>query len=1056
MTVKINEADQRHWFRVKEICLQALQLDSGARSAFLAEACGEDEHLRREVQELVEHGGSKSCLDGPPICSLSKLVAEEETGLPLGKQIGEYRIIRRIASGGMSDVYLASRGSTQNGESAAVKVLRHASASAQSIKRFQREQRIQASLRHPQIAQFKDSGIADNGQYYLIMEYVHGAPITTYCQEHGLSLNQRLALFCQVCEAVSYAHGMLIIHRDLKPTNILVSADCTPKLLDFGGVKILEPTEGIDVFETADHGQLPFTLAYASPELIRNEPVSTRSDVFSLGVILFELITGTHPFSAKVASPFELAKAICEENPMPIRAAMRAARRRPSEHVERNGDTAEAARSVDTPAGYRTRDAHIPSDLATIIEMALQTEPDRRYTSVERLSDDIQNYLSGMPVRARKDSVAYRTVKFVRRHKRAVVAITAVFLTLACGVIGTTWGLVSTQRERDNALRARAQNASVLHFLESVLEPNGRFARGPDTTLQEVMEYADAQLENCTDRESEAAIRHALGRIRMRFGDYDGALRHLAKAQSIRVDALGWQHPETIESTCELIDIMIAAGKNEEARELLDEVRALPATGSTKSAGDTATVWLLDGKLHGARKDHVSARRSFERALTLLRADPEADAAQMGGTLYQLARLHRELREYGKADDYLAEAIEINRQAGVDDQLLATYLNDRALMFQSQGRVSEAEALYRESIEVHIRSVGQDHIEVAKVRFNLGTLLEDRGEFTEAETLYRDSLNTIVNVLGERHTGVITVRKRLAYLLFRQGRLDESKAMFQYALDMASKHFGEDSWETSLVMTHYAILLKNCDQYGDAMRLYRRVLDITRRELGDESVEVGIRLWLAAQVLMYAGDLTAAESMLDESVRILEAGLDSNNPRLLRARTRLGRLYYLQGRYDEAETILRDVLQLTVKDEMKSREHEAQAETRLAEVLSATGRAAEAEPLARSGLAGLTKALPPGHVRIAYGQTVLGECLTELGQYEEARKLLTQGYGDLQETGRLNGGRTIRALERLIRLHEALGETSLAKHLRGELEVLERRKTDRPDSAPATEKITKR
>lgn len=1056
MSVETDESKRKHWLRVKELCLQALQLEGGDRAEFLSRACGSDERLRSEVSELVEHEASESCLDGPPICSMSRLVAEEEAGLPAGKQIGDYRIVRRIASGGMSDVYLANRSGTPADETAAIKVLRHASASTHSIKRFRREQKIQASLRHPRIARFKDAGITDNGQYFLIMEYVQGVPITTYCRRQRLCLNERLQLFNKVCEAVCYAHGMLIIHRDLKPTNILVTPDGEPTLLDFGGVKILKAAEGIDVFETVDHGQFPFTLAYASPELIRNEPVSTRSDVFTLGVILYELITEIHPFSTKAASPFDLAKAICEEDPMPLRAAMRAARRQPSDRAEYSGDNAGTPASAKTTTEVNPRIADVPADLATMIEMALQKDPDRRYTSAERLSDDIQSYLGGRPVRACKDSLGYRAAKFARRNKRAVLAVAALFLSLIAGVVGTSLGLMTARRERDSAIQARARSASVLQFLESVLVPGNRYADNSDTTLQEVMDYADTRLDTWADPQTEAAIRHVLGRIRMRFGDYEGARRHLTKAQSTRVQTLGLEHPDSIESTLELIDILIASGKLGEATEWLEQLRALPATRSRPCPSDTADIWLLDGKANATRKNFVRARRSFEHALALLRSDAGHDASQLGDALYHLARLHRDLKEYDKANDYLVEATEVNRRGGDDHYLRAIYLNERALMYQSQGRFDEAEPLYRESIEAHIRSVGPDHIEVAKVRFNLATLLEDRGQFAKAEGFYRDSLDTALRVLGERHANVVTMRCRLAYLLFKQNRLDQAKAMFHHALEMASEHFGERSWEAARVMIGYAVFLKDCDEFEAATQLHQRILEITRSKFGSGHIQVGLRLNSAAQVLIDAGDYAGAESMLREASQILEVGVTGNNPRVLAVRSHLGRLFHLQGRNEEAETLLRDVLRQASKEESKSMQLVAQAEIRLAEVLCVTDRAEEAAPIARRGLTTQSDLSPAPSVRIAYAQTVLGECLTALGRYEEARDLLTRGYAQLHETGRLNGGRTIRALERLIHFHEARGEESDADRLTTDLRELVSLRTDRQGRAKSTDKLAKR
>ncbi len=711
-----NTGSQR-WSRVKTIHFEAERLDENVRADYLAEACLGDAEIRREVELLLEHGKAKSIVDGPAVCNIPSLLAEADPDHRVGQQFKDYRIIRWIASGGVSDVYLIERDSECQPRIAALKLLRRASATALSIERFKQEQRVLASLHHPFIAEFYDAGIADDGQHYLVLEYVEGVPITEYCFQQNAGRDDRLMLFCRVCDAVQHAHSQLLVHRDLKPSNILVSSDGTPKLLDFGGVKIIEPTPDLDILATLDPSTLPYTLPYASPEIIRGEAISTASDQFSLGLILFELITGTRPFSEVSDSPFDLARAICEDDPTPPQAALRQQHRVTAYSAVLNGE--KDPETLPTKRLHAPPFESIPGDLATIIEMAIQKSADRRYASIEQFADDVRSFLDGMPVRAKRDSRGYRFSKFVKRHRKSVAGLVVFVGLLMAGVVGMSLGLRNAQLERDTAVRAHERTALVLNFLGNMLAPKNRYADGNDTTLEQVVGYANEQLESVDNESAEAAIRCVLGRIHRRFGDYEGARHQLTTARSILKRVHGIQHEDTIYCTCELVALFLDTNELEGAARLLEELRGHFESRSAANTSQMARILVLEGRFHRWQSDSDRARECYNQALTLLRDSSPDDEDQLGSVLFSLAVLERESKDLAKAERYLSEAIAVYERAKADDHTLGLCLNERALTRQMQGKIREAKEFYEKSIEAHKRALHPNHLEVTKKQLKL-------------------------------------------------------------------------------------------------------------------------------------------------------------------------------------------------------------------------------------------------------------------------------------------------------------------------------------------------
>ncbi len=477
--------------RAKEIYEAAAERDPSERPALLDEACSDDRELRAEVEELLSFlPESGDFIERPLLADLSLAGSIAQT-LAAGRRIGPYRVLEEIGRGGMGAVYLAVRADDEFSQQVAIKLVWPGFDSAEVVRRFKQERQILANLDHPNIGRLLDGGTTEEGWPYVVMEYVNGVPITEYCDEHQLSVAERLKLFQQVCAAVAYAHRNLVVHRDLKPGNIFVTREGSVKLLDFGIAKILDPSLRPDALSLTHTGMYAMTPEYASPEQARGENITTASDVYSLGVTLYELLTGVHPFRFKTRVLHEMLRTICEDEPArPSLVCSPGFSRKDSstELPPEGGTTNFLSAHENTPDKLRRR---LQGDLDHIILKAMRKEPEQRYASVEQLSEDIRRHLEGQPVIARKGSASYRARKFIRRHKVGVAATAALALALIAGMIVGLWQ-AGRARERARAERREFYAAQMPRAAEDW--ERGNIARMNETLASFIPENGEEDL----------------------------------------------------------------------------------------------------------------------------------------------------------------------------------------------------------------------------------------------------------------------------------------------------------------------------------------------------------------------------------------------------------------------------------------------------------------------------------------------------------------------------------------------------------------------------------
>ncbi|HEX2188041.1 MAG TPA: serine/threonine-protein kinase [Longimicrobiaceae bacterium] len=750
------------WARVAEVFDAAAEAPPDERDRVLATRCGADADLRAEVEALLRSlGRDEDFLDGSaasyaaPLFDPAPPGAAGAPGAGGVSRIGPFRILREIGRGGMGAVFLAERDDPELPQRVAVKLVHEGAPSGQALRRLVEERRILASLDHPNVARLVDGGLTAAGEPWFAMEYVEGEPLDRYCDARGLGPEERIALFCRVCDTVQFAHRNLVVHRDLKPSNVLVTAEGEPKLLDFGIAKLLcGPGVAEDPAATGPGPRL-MTPGYASPEQLRGERVSTASDVYALGVVLYLLLTGQHPHRPRGGSSHELPRALLEEQPEP------------------------PSRCVAADPGRAGLERRLRGDLDAIVLKAMRRSPDERYPTADRLATDLRRCLAGLPVSARADTRWYRTRTFVRRN-RGGVALAGLAAALLLGFTGVT----AVQAGRIAAERDRARQ--VEEFLLGLLHrADPHRADGRATTVRELLDNGAAQLRSGAPETPEARSRlfFALGRAYHGMGEYDRAVALLDSSYVLLRGLRGETHPETIAVANQLADVLRIAGRYDAARELYGVILAARraeygdrSTEVARSLNGLAMVLRMQGGYDGAEK-------LLREALAIDRARVAAEPAALTQSLNNLGHVMRERGDLAAAEALHRESLSARRALwGPEHFEVSVSLGNLAGVLRDRGEYRAADSVYREALELRRRLVGEQHPDLATDRAGYALLLHRRGEPGAAEPLYRQALAVHRRALPEGHPVTAATQLGLGRLLVDLERPAEAEPLLREAL----------------------------------------------------------------------------------------------------------------------------------------------------------------------------------------------------------------------------------------------------------------------------------
>ncbi len=856
--------DKARWQKVEVIFDEAMDVPADRREAWVAERCGDDADLLADVIRLLHAAAdSEGFLESDSPDHLHKVLQGmakdiEEGDMP--RAVGPYRLIRPLGRGGMGQVYLAVRDDEAFRRYVAVKVIKRGMDSDEILKRFRMERQILASLTHPNIARLLDGGATDEGLSYFVMEFVDGERIDTYCDEHRLSLDERLVIFGKVCSAVHYAHQNLIVHRDLKPSNILVTSQGEVKLLDFGIAKFLNPDLAGYTLPMTRKEDRVLTPEYASPEQLRGGSITTSSDVYQLGVLLYELLTGHKPFVFQTTARREIEQMVLEKEP-----------ERPSTMVTRSG-TESASRLRATSLDRLRR--QLSGDLDRIVLMALRKEQDRRYESASELLQDIENYRQGRPVKAQSDSPLYRTGKFVRRNRIVVGFSTVVLLLLVTTtVISVRNARSMAEQKAQTELEARKAERVTAYIVDLFEAAAPERLQGRDMTVRELVQEGARTLERGEGVEPDlaAALRNTVGAVLTEIGDMERATVLLEENIRLLKARLG---PEKDHS---------------------DLANALYRLGYVLDEGSTRSSW-------------ERAEALYEEALAMtrrLQGYPSREAAQI---VNDLAVTHMRLEEDSTARVLLDEALSERRLLFPDGHHkdIAETLSNLGTWSARNGDFPAAERYYRESLSMSRSTLGEDHPLVADNIYNLGSILYDLGLYEEAQGLLQDAAERRQAIYGAQHDETARAHSYLGRTLLAQGNVGEAERHFMRAYEVHQAVHGDISFFTAMDLMWLGRLEREKGRLDVAADWYTKAVDVFGR--------AGAEDWAAmfqgelATVLADGGQTTRALTAYRRAVQIMSDAWGNADTDLAATRHEYAKLLIETDRLDEAETELEQSL----------------------------------------------------------------------------------------------------------------------------------------------------
>ena len=856
--------DSTRWQRIQNLFHDAADLPASQQHAFLRAACAGDEELFCHVLAMLEEDSKGTTLLDRGLSEVAhETLKESSPATQPAKEFGPYRTLGLLGEGGMGVVYLAER--IDLGNQVALKILRDAWLSPARRERFASEQQTLAQLNHPSIARLYDADTLPDGTPWFVMEYVEGIPLTAYCTKHACSIQQRLQLFRQVCEAVQFAHQHAIIHRDLKPSNILVKDDGTVKLLDFGIAKQVESLD-MPVDQTMTGLRL-MTPAYAAPEQIRGERVGIHTDVYSLGVILYELLTDQLPFDLTNLTPAEAATIVTEHEPG-----------KPSAAAKRTGKISKMP-SIGKAAW---------ADLDVLCLTAMHKDPRRRYRSVEALTRDVDHYLAGEPLEARPDSLRYRVGKFVGRHRKPVLAaalVTALVLGMAA------FFTVRLSRARKLTMEEAARTQRVQTFMMNLFQ-GGDEAAGPADDLR-VVTLIDRGVQEAqglnSDPKVQAELYLTLGDIYRKLGKLDRAEPLLSRALGQRKTLFGPESPEVAES-------LVAMGELRSDQAQLEEAEKL-------------------------------VRQALE--IDKRRLPPGHPA--LGKATASLGTILENRGDYEQAIQVLNEAVRLQSMPGVAETDLGVSLSELANSHFYAGHLDISEAINQRVLSIDRRIYGERHPQVANDLINLGAIQFEEGHFAEAEKYQRQALDITEGFYGKSHPETASAMTLLARTLVNEKRLDEAAELLKGALAIQEQVYGKVHPRVASAVNELGRVAQQQGKLPEAKADFQRMTDIYRQVYNGKHYYIGVALSNLAGVYVEEKKYADGERLFRDALAMYSQTLSPGHQLFGIARVRLGRTLFLAHRYADAEAESRAGLEILAKQASPSKYWLDKARSDLAE-----------------------------------------------------------------------------------------------------------------------------
>ena len=868
--------DSTRWIRIKELFMTAYDLPDESRTEFI-ERCDAD--LRPEVEKLLRAEIEADQFINEPAVIDVGLADEHPVDTYLGKHIDSYKIIKEIGHGGMGTVYLANRADKSFEKSVAVKLVKRGMDTNAVLKRFVMERQILAQLEHPNIASLLDGGSTTDGLPYFVMEYVEGLPITKFCDAHELSIDERLDLFIKVCTAISYAHQNLVVHRDIKPSNIIVTNDGTPKLLDFGIAKLLHPEWSLDTNEATATMFRVMTPEYASPEQIQGLPITTASDVYSLGVVLYELLCGERPFKLEGRMPEEAAQIVLTEEPVRPSSVVISHSSLVKNTSDNNGQMTKDEGQVTKFRNPQSAIRNLKGDLDNIILKALAKEPERRYQSVQEFSEDIRRHLEGLPVTATADTVSYRLAKFVKRYRTAAIAGCVIVLTLLAATAVTSWQAIVARRERDRADQRFSQVRKLAHtvlfdYHDGIAELAGSTPIR-EKMVKDALEYLDnlaGESAGDADLQRElAAAYQKVGDVQgnpylANLGNPDGALESYRKGLAI-LEALPLTDANNAQTRFDLAkshekigDILWAKGESAESQaEYRRALSIYEKLSSANDLSDPANIARLHDRIGQTEEqvgDFDGALASYQSALNksqdLVATEPENPKYRRAVAVgyAKIGDIYYQKRDYKAASEHFQKSLPILQNLSANEPANTTLRRNLGLIYARVALAEMEAGNYSESIKYNLQAIDiqkqivaadpnnlQIQFDLADVLANLGECFGRMGNLATATENFREAISISRQSLAKNPayahgvTNFANTYSTFAKILLKNGDVAKALENYRQALKLLDDEpFKSESTEKLAEiyegMADASVSLnKSAGSLGEAKAMYQKSLD---------------------------------------------------------------------------------------------------------------------------------------------------------------------------------------------------------------------------------------
>ena len=966
--------DTARWRRISAVFDAAFEVPEAEREALLDESCGDDGQLRREVQSLLDADAAGGLLD-QRVPKLRSAVAADwayrDEASPAGSIIGCWHVLRELGRGGMAVVMLAERIDGQFEQRVALKLIKRGMDSEAVLARFLRERQILARLSHPNIARLLDGGLSTDGRPYFVLEYVEGAPILAYCEAHSLGLRARLECILQICAALQFAHRQLVVHLDIKPSNVIVTEHGEVKLLDFGIAKLLGGALTEPAMQTHAHLQRPLTPGYAAPEQVLGEPVSTATDVYGVGCLLYELMTGQRASGLQDGANQEDARRALSRHTPPM----------PSQALGKS-------RNIADISARRLR-----GDLDNIILKALKSEPERRYPTIEALAEDLRRYLGGQPVSARRDTVHYRAGKFIMRHRLGV----ALGVAGLVGLLGTTtFALTQAHNARIHASRAQAVTRYLVDVFR-VADPKG-VPGGLKLSAREVLDVGAKRMQlQLTDQpQLEASFSAVLGTIYQNLGENERAVALLQRSLTLlpMAERSEVSHADTL--------ALLARAQYEKGDYAASALSSTQAQREHENRGNKPNALVaqdlaLQGEIARRQGEFAAGEVLLRKALAMSRASLKAPDAQIASQLNELAALYGDMGRIEQATVLTEQALSMFRALYGEDHLdVAENLVNLGVFRMQTEHLAQALPAFDQAITIYRRILPNDHPLLALALANEARAFDRLKRFQEADPLYREALAMQRRVLGSQHPDLATTLNNLAVLRMHLDDFLGSAEFSREAMAIWATQGKPEHPFALISKAHLAAALRESGDLAQAERLSREVLASRRQQLGKSNRAVALSLDDLGTVLRLSGhaDQAVIQQRLAQTMRLSLVDIPPHE-------AAAGRIQYAlsesaAGDHQNASLdIEAGIAGLTAMKSVDSQQ--------LADAYLAKARIELAQHDVSGGCALARQALALRPVddeqtgwRHAEAQSVYGECLAARQQFGAARYQLQAALSKLQ------------------------------------------------------------